>query len=261
MAILESANCKIPILLRDIELYKGILEGYYLSGITNEDFINEKGLMIGDYVIIRKAGDIIPEVVRPLIERRDGTQIPFKMIETCPDCGQKLEKVDAMHFCLNSDCPSRKIESLIHFCDRKAMNIEGLGERIIEDFYNMKFITSIIDIYNIKAPINIDNALRSIGTLGGGNHFIEIDRDSDNYLWLVIHTGSRHTGLEVCNYYQNLAYENLKDNKDLRNQLIEKLKSEGREKEISSALKEFSKENSTHIPKMLAYCEGNLFND
>lgn len=117
------------------------------------------------------------------------------------------------------------------------------------------------DIYNIKAPINIDNALRSIGTLGGGNHFIEIDRDSDNHLWLVIHTGSRHAGLEVCNYYQNLAYENLKDNNNLRNQLIEKLKSEGREKEISSALKEFSKENPTDIPKMLAYCEGDLFND
>lgn len=117
------------------------------------------------------------------------------------------------------------------------------------------------DIYNLKAPINIDNALRSIGTLGGGNHFIEIDRDSDNHLWLVIHTGSRHAGLEVCNYYQNLAYENLKDNNDLRNQLIEKLKSEGREKEISSALKEFSKENPTDIPKMLAYCEGDLFND
>ena len=127
------------------------------------------------------------------------------------------------------------------------------------NIYNIK--AQYFDIYNIKAPINIDNALISIGTLGGGNHFIEIDRDSDNYLWLVIHTGSRHTGLEVCNYYQNLAYENLKDNKDLRNQLIEKLKSEGREKEISSALKEFSKENSTHIPKMLAYCEGNLFND
>lgn len=117
------------------------------------------------------------------------------------------------------------------------------------------------DIYNIKAPINIDNALRSIGTLGGGNHFIEIDRDSDNHLWLVIHTGSRHAGLEVCNYYQNLAYKNLKDNKELRNELIEKLKSEGREKEISSALKEFSKENPTDIPKMLAYCEGDLFND
>lgn len=117
------------------------------------------------------------------------------------------------------------------------------------------------DIYNLKAPINIDNALRSIGTLGGGNHFIEIDRDSDNHLWLVIHTGSRHAGLEVCNYYQNLAYKNLKDNKELRNELIEKLKSEGREKEISSALKEFSKENPTDIPKMLAYCEGDLFND
>ena len=74
-------------------------------------------------------------------------------------------------------------------------------------------ITEFNEIYDLKVKINTDRALRSIGTLGGGNHFIEVDRDSQDNLWLVIHTGSRHTGLEVCNYYQNLGYEALK-NKD-----------------------------------------------
>lgn len=65
------------------------------------------------------------------------------------------------------------------------------------------------ELEDIIAPINIDNANKSIGTLGGGNHFIEVDKDKDDNLWLVIHTGSRHLGIEICNYYQNLAYERL----------------------------------------------------
>ena len=154
-----------------------VLEPVHVAGslvqratLHNEDFINEKGLMIGDYVIIRKAGDIIPEVVRPLIERRDGTQIPFKMIETCPDCGQKLEKVDAMHFCLNSDCPSRKIESLIHFASKDAMDIEGMGDKVCEQLFNEHFINSISDIYLIKNHaeelIEIDGrSYKSVGSL------------------------------------------------------------------------------------------------
>ena len=99
-------------------------------------------------------------------------------------------------------------------------------------------ITDFGEINYIKAKIDTNKALRSIGTLGGGNHFIEVDRDSQDNLWLVIHTGSRHTGLEVCNYYQNLGYEALKNKdgslKDLSNKLIDELKATGRKKEISS---------------------------
>ncbi|MBR1581814.1 MAG: NAD-dependent DNA ligase LigA [Bacilli bacterium] len=118
--------------------------------LHNEDFIIEKGLMIGDYVIIRKAGDIIPEVVRPLEERRDGTQIPFEMIHECPDCKQPLKRIEAMHFCLNPYCPSRKIESLIHFASKDAMDIEGMGEKVCEQFFNEHFIDSIEDIYTLS---------------------------------------------------------------------------------------------------------------
>lgn len=134
-----------------------VLEPVRVSGsmvqratLHNEDFINEKGLMIGDYVILRKAGDIIPEVVSPVYSRRDGTEIPFKMIEKCPDCRQNLIKIEAMHYCVNKDCPSRNIESLIHFVSKDAMDIEGIGEKVIEQFFAEKFIRRIPDIYHLS---------------------------------------------------------------------------------------------------------------
>lgn len=120
--------------------------------LHNGDYINSKNLKIGDNIFVHKAGDVIPEVVGPCIEDRTGNEGEFVMPDKCPICGASLvlteSGIDLK--CPNDLCPARNIESLIHFCDRKAMNIEGLGERIIEDFYNMKFITSIIDIYNIK---------------------------------------------------------------------------------------------------------------
>lgn len=133
-----------------------VLEPVKVAGSTvqratlhNEDFIKEKDLMIGDYVILRKAGDIIPEVVTPVYTRRDGTQVPFKMITHCPDCGSELVKIEAMHFCLNKNCPSRKIESLIHFASKDAMDIEGMGDKVCEQFFAEKFIQSIPDIYRL----------------------------------------------------------------------------------------------------------------
>lgn len=120
--------------------------------LHNGDYINSKNLKIGDNIFVHKAGDVIPEVVGPCLEDRTGNEREFVMPDKCPICGAGLvlteSGIDLK--CPNDLCPARNIESLIHFCDRKAMNIEGLGERIIEDFYNMKFITSIINIYNIK---------------------------------------------------------------------------------------------------------------
>ena len=117
--------------------------------LHNEDFVKEKDLRIGDYIVIRKAGDVIPEVVRALKERRSEELEPFKMIEVCPICEQPLTKIDAMHFCLNQSCPARKLESLIHFASRDAMDIEGLGEKAVELFFNEGFIKDIDDIYHL----------------------------------------------------------------------------------------------------------------
>lgn len=126
------------------------------------------------------------------------------------------------------------------------------------------------ELEDIIAPINIDNANKSIGTLGGGNHFIEVDKDKDDNLWLVIHTGSRHLGIEICNYYQNLAYERLKEKniggkfKDLSKKLITEYKSAGKEKEISKALQALKDKFNNTIPsvnKELAYLEGQDMKD
>ena len=117
--------------------------------LHNEDFIADKGLMVGDYVIIRKAGDVIPEVVRPVESRRSGLEQPFHMITVCPVCGTPLIRKDAMHFCLNPNCDARKVESIIHFSSKDAMDIEGLGEKVAEEFFAEGFFHDIAGIYKL----------------------------------------------------------------------------------------------------------------
>ena len=133
-----------------------VLEPVRVAGSTvqratlhNEDFINEKGLMIGDYVVLRKAGDVIPEVVRPVLERRDGSQTPFEMITNCPECGMPLIRKDAMHFCINPQCPAKQIEGIIHFASKDAMDIDGMGEKVVEQFFNQGFFTNLVEIYSL----------------------------------------------------------------------------------------------------------------
>lgn len=122
--------------------------------LHNEDFVNDKGLKIGDYIVIRKAGDVIPEVVRALPERRNGTETDFVMIDTCPVCGAPLIKKDAMHFCVSPTCPARKIEGIIHFASRDAMDIETMGDKVSEEFFNAGLITDIPSIYDLWSKRN-----------------------------------------------------------------------------------------------------------
>ena len=117
--------------------------------LHNEDFMLEKDLMIGDYVVLRKAGDVIPEVVRPLKERRTGEEIPIKMAINCPVCGSLLVRKDAMHFCTNPECDARQIEGIIHYASKDAMDIEGLGEKVAEQFFNQGFFKTIPQIYSL----------------------------------------------------------------------------------------------------------------
>ena len=133
-----------------------VLEPVRVAGSTvqratlhNEDFILDKGLMVGDYVVLRKAGDVIPEVVRPVVERRDGTQTPFVMINNCPECGMPLIRKDAMHFCVNPHCPAKQIEGIIHFASKDAMDIEGMGEKVVEQFFNQGFFTNLVEVYSL----------------------------------------------------------------------------------------------------------------
>lgn len=130
------------------------VQGSLVSRATlhNEDYLIDKDIREKDYVVIKKAGDIIPEVVKIIIDRREDDSVPFEMISTCPVCKSELIRKDgeAGHYCVNPLCDAKKIEGLIHFASRKAMYIEGLGERIIEQFYNDGFLSSIKDIYLLE---------------------------------------------------------------------------------------------------------------
>ena len=116
------------------------------------------------------------------------------------------------------------------------------------------------NIDKIIAPIDVDRAMKSLGTLGGGNHFIEVDRGNDGKLWLVIHTGSRHLGIEVCKYYQDLAYSKIRNNgiREKIDATIARLKAEGKHHEIENTIK-ILKMQAGPIPKDLCYIEGEDF--
>lgn len=133
-----------------------VLEPVRVAGTTvsaaqlhNEDMIVNKDLRIGDIVVVRKAGEIIPEVVTSVPERRDGTQVPYKFPTTCPICGSHLVRLpdEAAHYCINQDCPARVVESMIHFASRDAMNIDTLGDKKIEQLHEWGYLNSIEDIY------------------------------------------------------------------------------------------------------------------
>lgn len=128
------------------------VQGSMISRATlhNEEFVVSKDIRVGDYVVLRKAGDVIPEVVRVVKERREEGTLPFKMTLSCPICGAPLIQKDAIHYCSNTKCDARHIEGLIHYCSKDAMDIDGLGDKIIEYFFNQKFIHSIPSIYRLE---------------------------------------------------------------------------------------------------------------
>ena len=135
-----------------------VLEPVMVMGSTisratlhNEDYVISKDLRIGDTVSIRKAGDVIPEVVEPKKDLRKGNEKEFVMITNCPICGEKLIKKEGQvdYYCPNKSCPARSIEKLIHFASKDAMDIDGLGDEIIEDFYNLGIVKNYYDFFTL----------------------------------------------------------------------------------------------------------------
>ena len=185
-----------------------VLEPVIVAGSTvkratlhNEDYVIGKDLKIGDIVSIRKAGDVIPEVVEAKKERRTGLEVDFSMIDKCPMCGGALSKMDGQvdYFCTNSDCPARKIEGLIHFASRDAMNIDGLGERIIEDFFNFGFISKISDIYKLENHRKDLITLEGYGNKSVANLLDAIDASKNNSLErLIFGLGIKHVGSKTA---------------------------------------------------------------
>ena len=195
-----------------------ILDPVQLMGSTisratlhNEDYVIKKGLMIHDTVSIRKAGDVIPEVVEAKIERRTGKEIPFKMITNCPICDTKLIKKEGEvdYYCPNPNCPARHIESFIHFVSRPAMNVDGLGDRLMEDLYNFKFISTIPDIYRLSSKKDDLTKLEGYGEKSVTNLLNAIEVSKSNSLErLLFGLGIKNVGKEkakiLAKTYKNM---------------------------------------------------------
>ena len=206
-----------------------VLEPVIVAGSTvkratlhNEDYVIAKDLKIGDIVSIRKAGDVIPEVVEAKKERRTGLEKDFKMIENCPMCGEKLVKKEGQvdYFCFNKNCPARKIESLIHFASRDAMNIDGLGDRIIEDFFNFGFIEKVSDIYKLENHRKDLITLEGYGNKSVANLLDAIDTSKHNSLEkLVFGLGIPHVGAKTA----KILASNFKTMENLEKATIEDL--------------------------------------
>ena len=198
-----------------------VLEPVIVSGSTirratlhNEDNIVSKDIRVGDIVSIYKAGDVIPAVGFPLTMRREKELDKFVMIDECPICGSVIKRKDneADYFCLNDKCPARNVSSLIHYASREAMNIEGLGDAILEDLYNYGYVKDISDIYNLNNYKKELISLEGYGTKSIDNLFISIENSKCNSLErLLFGLGIKQVGLKtakvLCQKY--LTIDNL----------------------------------------------------
>lgn len=177
------------------------VDGSLVSKATlhNEDYCLDKDIRVGDVIVIRKAGDVIPEVVEVKFERRNKDLEPFKMIDACPMCDTKLIKQDANYFCPNNSCPARHIENLIHFASRDAMNIEGFGDNIVEDFYNMGYLKTPADFYQIEKYKDELMTLEGFGEKSIIKLLASIENSKSNSLErLLFALGIRHVGAKTA---------------------------------------------------------------
>ncbi|OOE00057.1 DNA ligase (NAD(+)) LigA [Anoxybacillus kestanbolensis] len=169
------------------------------ASLHNEDYIREKDIRLGDYVVIKKAGDIIPEVVRSLPERRTGKEEPFDMPTHCPACASELVRLDdevALR-CVNPQCPAQIREGLIHFVSRQAMNIDGLGEKVIAQLFEHGLVRSVADLYTLTKDELV--ALERMGEKSATNLLQAIETSKQNSLErLLFGLGIRHVGAKAA---------------------------------------------------------------
>ena len=212
-------------ILKDIALQVGrtgaitpmaILEPVKVAGSTiskttlhNEDFIKEKDLRIGDTVIIQKAGDVIPEVVGVVKDKRTGNEIVFEMPRKCPVCGADAVREDgeAAVRCIGIECPAKQYRNILHFASREAMNIKGLGDSIIEEFLNREFIKNIADLYTLE--LEDIASLKKNGQKFAQNLIDSINDSKNNEFYRVINgLGIRHIGVKAAKSLAK-AYKNI----------------------------------------------------
>lgn len=171
--------------------------------LHNEDYIKEKDIRIGDTVKIRKAGDIIPEVVEVVLEKRNADATPYEMPSVCPACGEKLvrEEGEAAIRCISAECPAQTARRIIHFASRDAMDIEGLGTEIVEQLIDNKLICDVADLFTLKYDDVV--SLERFADKSATNLIESINRVKNNNLdKLLFGLGIRHIGNKAA---KNLA--------------------------------------------------------
>ena len=204
------------------------VDGSLVSKATlhNYDYIVSKDIRVGDVISIRKAGDVIPEVVEVKLDRRKDDSKKTIMIDSCPICGSKLVKKDANHYCVNEHCDARHMESIEHYVSRDAMNIDGFGERIVEDFYNEGFVKSIVDLYHLEKYKFELMSMEGFGEKSITNLLDSIEASKSNSLErLLFALGIRYVGKKTAKilamHYKELdslqtaSYDELKDINDV----------------------------------------------
>lgn len=198
------------------------LAGTMVSRATlhNADYIKEKDIKIGDYVKVRKAGEIIPEVVSVNRDKRDGSELDFIFPNVCPVCGAETERVEgeAAVRCTGIECPARLFRSIVHFASRGAMDIEGLGPANVEMLLDKGLIENIADIYYLK-----EEDLKELDRMGeksAKNLIDAIEKSKSNSLdKLIFGLGIRHIGSKAA----KILSENFEDIDELMNVEVEKL--------------------------------------
>ncbi|EDK4068629.1 NAD-dependent DNA ligase LigA [Listeria monocytogenes] len=206
---------EVPTKLLDIELNVGrtgvvtptaVLEPVRVAGTTvsraslhNEDLITEKDIRIGDTVLIKKAGDIIPEVIKSITEERSGSEKPFHMPKKCPTCDSELVRLEeevALR-CINPKCPAQIKEGLIHFVSRNAMNIDGLGEKVIIQLFSQHLIKDVADLFFLSKEKLLE--LERMGEKSVTNLLASIEASKQNSLEkLLFGLGIRHVGAKAA---------------------------------------------------------------
>jgi DNA ligase (NAD+) len=181
---------------------QAVLEPVNVGGVVisratlhNEDYVKEKGILIGDTVVVERAGDVIPQVVRAVTGERRGEEYAFEMPANCPVCDEPVSRPEgeAVTRCVNASCPAQALEHIIHWSSKSAMDIDGLGEKLATRLFDLGFISDVADVYDLEAEQLIP--LEGFGEKSAGNLIQAIERSKDRPFSLVLYAlGIRHVG-------------------------------------------------------------------
>ena len=163
--------------------------------LHNEDEVARKDIQIGDTVVVQRAGDVIPQIVKVIGERRPDDAVPWRMPDNCPSCGEPVSRApgEVMRYCTNATCPAQRKERVQHFASRGAMDIAGLGDKLVDRFVDLGLVRDAADLYGLDWEAI--SGLERLGELSAANLQRAIEQSRDRPVWRLVHgLGIRHVG-------------------------------------------------------------------